>query len=358
MAGAGPSSLAPSRDAEVVDLSKRFVCVKLDTDRDAKLADEFRIDTIPRSILLMPDGTIARPAGGLLPATDYAAWLKAGLARPARRRPRTRRADSIPPPPAGFSEAQADLIVWFVDNDRVAEGWREPDAFRHPVLLPLLGAAGFKPRVEHLSRADFPTRWKQAEALHRLPDLIAATNWAGMIRDLDKAGRFRTIHLRSSDVHDRERLVPGLLSRGSSARPGLCSRVERPQGDVESMLAPGPEVELPGPALPEAVRARRGRGDRPPRRGGVSLRRPRRTQGRSPLAARPSSRSAPGPGPGTRAERCRRDRSRSGGTTSLAVAVVEASFENDLSLGADRGGGRPGSRGWPVEGPGGQQGSP
>src|SRR5947209_6673048 len=45
-------------DAEVVELSRKFVCVELHTDRDTKLADEFQIDSIPRSILLMPEGAM------------------------------------------------------------------------------------------------------------------------------------------------------------------------------------------------------------------------------------------------------------------------------------------------------------
>ncbi len=177
-------------DAEVVELSRGFVCVELHTDRDTKLADEFQIDSIPRSIVLMPDGAMLGQRVGYLAAGDYAAWLKSGTVKSPEQG--TKRAEKRqPPPPVGALENEADLVIWFIDNDRVAAGWGEPDAFRHPMVLGLLGVWGLKARVEHLSRADFPARWQRAEALHQLPDLIAATNWAGTVRDLERDGRLR-----------------------------------------------------------------------------------------------------------------------------------------------------------------------
>ena len=71
-------------DAEVVDLSRRFVCVELRTDRDTKLADEFQIDSIPRSILLMPDGAMLDQRVGYLAAADYAIMAQGGNGQVSR----------------------------------------------------------------------------------------------------------------------------------------------------------------------------------------------------------------------------------------------------------------------------------
>ena len=117
------------------------------------------------------------------------AWLAAALIKNPDLASKT--AGRTPPPPVGASEAEANLTIWFVDNDRVAANWADQDAFRHPVLVPFLLANGLKPRIEHIGRADFPARWMEAEAMRRLPDLLGPTNLAGTIRELEAAGRFR-----------------------------------------------------------------------------------------------------------------------------------------------------------------------
>ena len=58
-------------DAEVVALSRKYVCVELHTDRDGALADQLHIDSIPRSIVLLPDGSTVDERVGYIPATEY-----------------------------------------------------------------------------------------------------------------------------------------------------------------------------------------------------------------------------------------------------------------------------------------------
>ena len=88
----------------------------------------------------------------------------------------------------GAGEAEANLTIWFVDGQRFAATWKNRDAFQHTELLTLLGAADLRPRVEHMAQTDFPARWKEAEELHRLPNLLAATHLTGAVRGLDQEG--------------------------------------------------------------------------------------------------------------------------------------------------------------------------
>ncbi len=237
-------------DAEVVDLSRKYVCVELHTDRDGALADQLHIDSIPRSIVLLPDGSTVDERVGYLPATEYASWLASALVKTPRRG--SEPADRTPPPPVGASDAEANLTIWFVDNDRTAASWSDPDAFRHPVLVPFLLASGLKPRIEHIGRADFPARWTQAEAAHRLPDLLCPTNWAGNIRELHKAGR-----LRSVSSNRLTWLTENASCQDFSSRFVMLVRGSLHESNgrkaVELLLRPGPEIELPGPRLTESA---------------------------------------------------------------------------------------------------------
>jgi thioredoxin-related protein len=74
-------------DAEVAELSKNYVCVELKTDRDPTLADEFHVDSIPRSLLLTPEGTTIDQRIGYFPANEYALWLRAGLVKSTKEQP-------------------------------------------------------------------------------------------------------------------------------------------------------------------------------------------------------------------------------------------------------------------------------
>jgi thioredoxin-related protein len=57
-------------DAEVVELSKRYVCVEVSVseDRNSRLADVHRIDSIPRTIIFTPDGEVIERRIGYIPA--------------------------------------------------------------------------------------------------------------------------------------------------------------------------------------------------------------------------------------------------------------------------------------------------
>ena len=65
-------------DAEVVELSKQFVCVEVNIseEQEFRLADKYRIDSIPRTIIFTPDGNVIERSIGYIPAAEYAAWLK------------------------------------------------------------------------------------------------------------------------------------------------------------------------------------------------------------------------------------------------------------------------------------------
>ena len=44
-------------DSEVVALSRKFVCIKVDVDRDQATAQRFRVSSIPMIAFILPDGT-------------------------------------------------------------------------------------------------------------------------------------------------------------------------------------------------------------------------------------------------------------------------------------------------------------
>ena len=54
-------------DAEVVELSLGFVCVKLDSEKDPELHDKLGVDAIPRSFILTSEERDGRHARGLSP---------------------------------------------------------------------------------------------------------------------------------------------------------------------------------------------------------------------------------------------------------------------------------------------------
>ena len=65
-------------DADVVTLSQRFVCVEVNVEKEEnlRLADEFGIDSIPRSLILTAEGQVIDRRTGYIPAAEYADWLK------------------------------------------------------------------------------------------------------------------------------------------------------------------------------------------------------------------------------------------------------------------------------------------
>jgi hypothetical protein len=176
-------------DAEVVELSEQFVCVEVDVrdEKNVRVADEFRIDSIPRNYIFTSDGKVIDRRAGYLPAVEYAAWLKGvGMTAPELA-PRIEK--PVAPAPVGAPAAVANLVVWFVDGTREIARWSESDWTSHAHLLRLLRAAGIEARAEHIAREDFPARWDAAVAASRIPDLISPQNWAGLIKQLEDQGR-------------------------------------------------------------------------------------------------------------------------------------------------------------------------
>jgi Thioredoxin-like len=319
-------------DAEVADLSRKYVCVELHTNRDGALADQLHIDSIPRSIVLLPDGSTVDERVGYLPATEYASWLAAALVKTPRRE--SQPAETKPPTAVGASEAEANLTIWFIDNERTTKSWSNPDAFRHPVLCQFLLSNGLKPRIEHIGRGDFPARWQQADAMHRLPDLLGTTSWGGTIRDLfEKEGRVRivgserlTARTDSASCQDFSgRFV--ILVRGSFHESN-CRKA------VELLLRPGPEIELPGPRL-TAV-AGRDEAEATARRAVIAFL-SGDSRGLKAVASRHSSQLAEctRPGPVMQGTKAHAGAVELRGNERLAVAVVESMFEGDRIVGGD-----------------------
>ena len=236
-------------DAEVVELSKSCVCVEvnINEDRNSRLTDVHRIDSIPRTIIFTPDGEVIERQIGYIPAAEYAAWLKhvgntATAAVEKSSRPTA-------PAPVGFPEADADVIIWFVDATESVTRWDDGDWTGHAHLRRLLGSAGLRPRIEHIARDEFTERWDRAKATGHGPDLITADNWAGLVRDLETKGLL--IHVQSErlswmtevascdDFARRWRFLVADSAKKASARKAL-----------DELHRPGPETSLPGPVLP------------------------------------------------------------------------------------------------------------
>jgi thiol:disulfide interchange protein len=126
-------------DAEVVKLSKQYVCVELNTaDRDnARLVDRFGIDTIPRSIVLNPGGQVVDKRTGYIPAAEYANWLQ-GARTKSPTPSKTQVSAAVAPPPVGAPETEADVFIWSVDASGSIKRWGDDDWAGHSHLLHLL----------------------------------------------------------------------------------------------------------------------------------------------------------------------------------------------------------------------------
>jgi len=179
-------------DAEVAELSRKYVCVEVyQNDAHARVWDEFRIEAVPRSFIVTPDGTRVGQVDGYLAATEFAAWLKAGLIK----EPIKEKGDKAPAPPkpAGADEDQADVVIWFVDHDEMIARWDDANWTGHAQLLSLFKFAGLQARIEQISQWDFTARWDQATEAQRLPDMVASSRMTGTLRQLDEAKRLRDV---------------------------------------------------------------------------------------------------------------------------------------------------------------------
>jgi hypothetical protein len=239
-------------DAEVVQLSKQFVCVELYTGKEVnvRLTDEYRIDSIPRSFVLTADGHVVSKRTGYMPPAEYAAWLREALVKsPAPRK--TEGPAAAAPPPVGALEPEADVLIWYVDGSRSIARWGDDDWTGHRHLINLLHATGLRPRVEHMAREGFPQRWDRAAAADRVPELIVAQGLAGLVRDLESKGRL--VHVESDRLAwaPENASCPDFVGRMAFLVSGARHEAAGRRAVVE-ILRPGPETTVPGPMLTDA----------------------------------------------------------------------------------------------------------
>ncbi len=158
----------------------------------------------------------------------------------------------VAPAPVGARAELADVTIWSVDDKRVIPRWKDREWTGHAQLLRLLGAAGLRPRVEHMAREDFGDRWEDAVAQGHLPELITVDRFNGLFGDLAAKGRL--LGVRS------ERLIwmTEVASCGDFAGRWLFFVAGSPhEADgrkaVDELLKPGRETRLPGPEVPETA---------------------------------------------------------------------------------------------------------
>lgn len=240
-------------DAEVVELSKQFVCIEVNIGdaASAAIVDGYGIESIPRSLVMMADGVVVAKRTGYIPATEYAAWLREARTKkpaPADTAGLTR----IVPLPLGAPESEADVIIWSVDSSRSATRWGEVDWIGHVQLLRLLRSAGLRPRIEHLSREAFPARWTEADAAGHAPELITTDAVAGLVRDLEQKDRLTHVISERLTWAPENASCPDFVGRSLLLVTG--SRHESAgRKALDQILKPGPEVEMPGAPLPESA---------------------------------------------------------------------------------------------------------
>jgi len=73
-------------DPHVVEISRRFIPVRIDTDNHPALVEKYAVGPIPAYFILAPDGARLAQSVGATPPADFAAWLNQTLA-PARPAP-------------------------------------------------------------------------------------------------------------------------------------------------------------------------------------------------------------------------------------------------------------------------------
>jgi len=100
-----------ARNLAVVEATRPFVCFKASREDDAELWDRFRIDAVPRSIILTADGASLSELHGYHPPDDYLAWLTGDRAKETQPDEL-----SATPRPVGPDPADADYTSWFLDE--------------------------------------------------------------------------------------------------------------------------------------------------------------------------------------------------------------------------------------------------
>ncbi len=238
-------------DAEVVALSRGFVCVELDTgdEANARLVDAYGIDSIPRSLVLDAEGRAVTKRTGYLPAAEYAGWL--GDARTRTLAPEGPAPGGASPPAAGFAESEANFVVWSVDSSRSVGRWGDEDWSGHAQLLGVLRASGLRPRVEHLSRERFPARWDAALAAGRAPEVVVADQMGGVVLDLYRKGLLISVDSDRLTWDAPNASCPDFAGRTKFAVAHPRHPDEAARG-VDALLRSGPPVPLLGRELADA----------------------------------------------------------------------------------------------------------
>ena len=72
------------QDAKVVALTRSFVPVRVDVDKNEALAGRFQVSGIPQAFILSPAGKVMTRTEGYHDATQFTAFLRHGLAKGAR----------------------------------------------------------------------------------------------------------------------------------------------------------------------------------------------------------------------------------------------------------------------------------
>ena len=179
-----------------------------------------------------------------------------------------------------------------------------------------------------MAQADFPVRWKEAEELHRLPDLLTATHWAGAVRGLDHEGRLQAVVSERLSSLPQERLLPGLCRQVPLAGPGFRTSREPREGGRAGTEAWPPAAVSRVPAL--VPRPQRLQAEHTARRAGTAFL-SGDAAGRNTVASRRSSQLAEctHPGPSNKVMKALAREVELRGNDLLAVAIVETSYEND-----------------------------
>ena len=61
---------------EVIELSRNFVCVKVDTDKYRQVAREYKVRGLPTIIFLNPEGEVIKRVVGFRNSADFAGLMK------------------------------------------------------------------------------------------------------------------------------------------------------------------------------------------------------------------------------------------------------------------------------------------
>lgn len=237
----------------------------------------------------------------------------------------------LPPPPAGESEDRANLTFWFVDDPRTIQRWNDRAAFDHSRLLEILRNGGSRPRIEHIGEAELPARWKDAIELGRTPQVVAAMRWIGEVKNLDQAGAMRSV---GSQRLAFDELAHPDLARRFPMLPRAAAHQESTRKALHLLLKISETPRLPGPALP--VDAGRLDAELAARRAASAYLEGDPTRLKAIASARSSQLIAcTVPNRWQAGLKVRTEDVVIRGCRSLAVAVVECSFEGDRILGAD-----------------------